>query len=250
MTTALVPTETLSGPGPIALESDAAHHLRDVLRIRPGEAVRLVDGFGHARGCTVESVDKRAVRLAFSGETETLPPPPAEITLFQCVAKPARMDWLLEKIVEVGVARIVPILSERVVAHVKKGETPDRWGRILEAGLCQCGGAHATALAPAVDWAGALDAMRALDAPVFVGSLAPGAIPLLAALRDRIPQSAARPVRLGWLVGPEGDFSPDELASALALPNAVPVTLGARVLRVETATLYGCSAMLAHAEAL
>lgn len=250
MTTALVPTETLAAPAPIALEGDVAHHLRDVLRIRPGENIRLVDGLGHARAGLVESVDKRSVRIAFSGETETLSPPPAEITLFQCVAKPARMDWLLEKIVEVGVARIVPILSERVVAHVKKGDVPDRWNRILEAGLCQCGGAHATALAPATDWAGALEAMRALDAPLFVGSLAPGAVPLATALRERIPQGAARPVRIGWLVGPEGDFAPAELASALELPNAVPVTLGARVLRVETAALYGCSVLLAHAESL
>lgn len=250
MTTALVPTETLAGPGPIALAPEVSHHLRDVLRVRPGEEIRLVDGIGHARAGTVESVDKRAVRIAFSGETQTMPPPPAEITLFQCVAKPARMDWLLEKIVEVGVARIVPILSERVVAHVKKGDVPDRWNRILEAGLCQCGAAHATTLEPATDWPGALDAMRALDAPLFVGSLAPGAIPLQTALRERFPQGSTRPIRLGWLVGPEGDFTPAELESALVLPNAVPVTLGSRVLRVETATLYGCSAMLAHAESL
>ena len=174
-----------------------------------------------------------------------LPPPPARVTLFQCIAKPARMDWLLEKAVELGVSRISPILSARVVARVRPGETPDRWRRILDAALCQCGGGWATELAPAVDWSGALAAMSALGGPVFVGSLAPGAQPVGDALLAR--REALRSGPVGWLVGPEGDFAPEELASALALPNAVPVTLGPNVLRVETAALCGVSATLALA---
>lgn len=241
----IVPTEILADAGPVALGEAEAHHLRDVLRARPGEALRLVDGRGAARDARVAAVSRREVLVERLGEVLSLPPPPARIVLFQCIAKPARMDWLLEKAGELGVERVVPVLSARVVARVRRGEAPERWRRLLEAALCQSGGGFLTDLAPAVDWAGALDAMRALGGPVFVGSLAPGARPLGDELLARRDALRAGPV--GWLVGPEGDFAPEELASALALPCAVPVTLGPRVLRVETAAVFGLSATFALA---
>ena len=241
----LVATEFLSAPGAAPLGEAEAHHLRDVLRARPGEALRLVDGRGAARAARVAALSRRSAEVERLGGVLALPPPPARVTLFQCIAKPARMDWLLEKAVELGVSRIVPILSARVVARVRPGETPDRWRRILDAALCQCGGGWATGLAPAVDWPGALAQMNELGGPLFVGSLAPGAQPVGDALLAR--RDALRSGPVGWLVGPEGDFAPEELASALALPNAVPVTLGPNVLRVETAALCGVSATLALA---
>ena len=246
MNRCLVPPDRLRADGPAPLGPDAAHHLRDVLRVRPGDALRLLDGAGAARDARVVAVSKREVRVEPAGPLLALPPPAARLTLFQCVAKPARMDWLLEKIAELGVARLVPVLSRRVVAHLKPGDAPERWRRLLDAALCQCGGGHATVLAPAVDWAGALAQMAALGGPLFVGSLAPGAAPLGDALLAR--RDALRTTPVGWLVGPEGDFAPEELAAALALPNAVPVTFGPRVFRVETAALYGTAATLALAQ--
>ena len=241
----LVPTEFLSAPGAAALEADEAHHLRDVLRARVGDEVRLLDGHGSARAARVAALSRREAVVERLGGVLALPPPPARVTLFQCVAKPARMDWLLEKAAELGVERVVPVLSARAVARLRPGETPGRWRRILDAALCQCGGGRATDLAPVADWPGALARMEALGGPVFVGSLAPGARPLGDALLERRGEIRSGPV--GWLVGPEGDFAPEELASALALPRAVPVTLGPNVLRVETAALCGVSATLALA---
>ena len=242
---AIVPTALLTGTGLVALGEAESHHLRDVLRARPGDAVRLVDGRGSAREAAVAAVTRREVSVELRGGVLTPPPPAARVTLFQCVAKPARMDWLLEKAAELGAARIVPILSARTVARLRPGETPERWRRILDAALCQCNAAWGTELEPAVDWPGALERMRALGGPLFVGSLAPGALPMGEALLARRDALRAGPV--GWLVGPEGDFAPDELASALALPGAVPVTLGNRVLRVETAAVFGLSSLLSLA---
>lgn len=241
----LVPTAFLSAPGAAALGGAEAHHLRDVLRARVGDEVRLLDGRGSARAARVAALSRREALVERLGGVLSLPPPPARVTLLQCIAKPARMDWLLEKAAELGVSRIVPILSERVVARVRPGEAPERWRRILDAALCQSGGGWEPELAPAVGWPGALEAMAALGGPVFVGSLAPGAQPVGDALLAR--RDALRSGPVGWLVGPEGDFAPEELASALALPNAVPVTLGPNVLRVETAALCGVSATLALA---
>ena len=110
---AIVPTALLSGTGLVALGEAESHHLRDVLRARPGDAVRLVDGRGSAREAAVAAVTRREVSVELRGGVLTPPPPAARVTLFQCVAKPARMDWLLEKAAELGAARIVPILSAR-----------------------------------------------------------------------------------------------------------------------------------------
>lgn len=240
-----VPREYLLDPASGSLPASAAHHLRDVLRARPGDPVRLVDGAGAARNARVASATRSGVVLEPCGEPAVEPPPPVRITLYQCVAKPARMDWLLEKAVETGVSRIVPVVSSRVVSRVGPGETPDRWRRLLDAALCQCGSAWGTELAPAASWPEALAAMAAAPSPLFVGSLAPGALPVGDALLAR--RDALRSLPVAWAIGPEGDFSPDELSSLLSLPSAVPVSFGARILRVETAALFAVSATLALA---
>ncbi len=206
--------------------------------MRVGEELKLLDGSGRARLARVTAADRHGVSVETLGDVIAAPRTRPSVTLFQCVAKPARMDWLLEKAAELDVARIVPVLSARVVAHMRKGDVPDRWRRILDSGLCQSNGLWATELAPAVDWNGALDAMRAFRGKILVGALVPGAVPLRDALNEcRGDEECAA------LIGPEGDFTPDELASALALPNARGVSLGERVLRVETAAVYTVSAI-------
>lgn len=246
MTCAIVSPGALVAADPHCLSDEESHHLRDVLRVRRGDALRLTDGLGRVRGARVADVSRSVVSLEDFGPIQTLPRPAARATLFACIAKGARMDWLLEKACELGAERVVPVLSSRVVARQAPGETPERWRRILDAALRQCGGGWATDLAPVADWSGALDRMRALGGPVFVGSLAPGARRFGdALLAHRVHLVGGGPC--GWLVGPEGDLSPEELASALAVPNAVPVSLGARVLRVETAAVCGLSAILAAA---
>lgn len=222
------------------LPEDIAHHLRDVLRVRTGEEIKLLDGFGRARLARIASADRHSVSVEPCGDVVTAPRTSPAVTLFQCIAKPARMDWLLEKAAELDVARIVPILSARVAAHSRKGETPERWRRILDSGLCQSNGLWATELAPVVDWAGALDAMRAFPGKIITGALTPDAVPLRDALAECNGDGEC-----AVLIGPEGDFTPEELSSALALPNARGVSLGERVLRVETAAVFTVSAIRA-----
>ena len=240
-----VPRQLVLDPSAGVLPDSAAHHLRDVLRARPGDAVRLVDGAGSFRDARIASVSRSGVALESAGEPGREDPPHARITLFQCIAKPARMDWLLEKAVETGVSRLVPVASARTVSRFAPGETPDRWKRILDAALCQCGSAWGTELAPVASWDEALAGMAALGGPVFAGSLRPGAECAGDALLAR--RGALRSLPVGWAIGPEGDFSPEELSSIEALPNAVPVSFGPRILRVETAALFAVSATMALA---
>ncbi|MBR1837644.1 MAG: 16S rRNA (uracil(1498)-N(3))-methyltransferase [Kiritimatiellae bacterium] len=242
MNTFKVSPAALENAVPDALGRDDERHLRDVLRIRPGEKIRLSDGRGRIREAEVAEVSRRSVALGPFGPLVELAPPPSRAVLFACVAKPARMDWLLEKACELGAAKIVPVLSSRVVSKHAPGETPQRWLRIVDSAFCQSGGGWATRLAPCTPWKDALAAAAALGGPVFAGSLAPGAEPLGDALLAR--REALRSGPVGWFVGPEGDFSPEELAELSAVPGVVPVSLGPRVLRVETAAACGLSTIL------
>lgn len=242
-----LPTGIPDGGEPFALPPGAAHHLRDVLRVREGERIRLLDGHGGACDADVASLSRHDVLVRPAGTRLSLPPPPVRVTLFQCIAKPARMDWLLEKAAELGAAAIVPILSARTVARLREREAPERWQRILESALCQCGSGWMPRIGSALTWTDARAAIRAFPGPLFVGALTGQTVPLARALAAHA--DALAPGRdVGVLIGPEGDFTPEELADATSLPQAVPVSLGNRVLRVETAAIYALANLLCAAE--
>ena len=246
----VVPNEYLLNPDARPLGPDAAHHLRDVMRARPGDEVSLVDGRGARRTARVSGASRSEIRLEGVGGVETEPRPSPQITLFQCVAKPSRMDWLLEKAVETGVFRIVPVVSSRVVSRIAPGERPVRWQRIVDAALGQCGSAWGPELAPAVSWAEAMERIAAFPGFVFAGALSEGAPPVARAMAEKFGGAGAAEnvdgeLPVGWAIGPEGDFSPEELRQAAALPNVVPVSLGPRILRVETAAVFAVAVTMA-----
>lgn len=243
MHNAIVGTEEILSEGLVKLGADESRHLRSVLRISVGEEMCLLDGYGHRRLAAVAEVGKSGVVCERRGEVQTLPRPAVDITLLQCVAKPARMDWLIEKAVEVGVSTIIPIVSSRSVVRIAAGEKQDRWQRIAEAALRQCGGGWLPEIESPVKWDAALDRMRAFSGRIFIGALSGRTRPLGDVLVEM--RTAGFRGKVGWLIGPEGDFSPDELESALAVSCTVPVSLGSQVLRVETAALFGVSATMA-----
>ncbi len=244
MHTAIIGTQELVGDGPVLLGDEDSHHLRSVLRVSEGEPVRLADGQGNMRAAEIVSVSKNGVVCKLRGGVDTLPRRCPHITLFQCVAKPARMDWLVEKVQELGVERIVPVISERVVVRMKRGEKQDRWGRIAASAFRQCLSAWLTGVAPVEDWAGAMEEIRRFPGPVLVGALSDEARPIGEVME--CIRGSGRGEKIGWLIGPEGDFTPEELQMALALQNTVAVSLGANVLRVETAAVFALSATLAY----
>ena len=223
----------LFGLDDFLMEGDVAHHLRTVLRIGEGERLLILDGVGHRKEVVVTEVSRHAARVRSCGGVETVPRARPEITLFQCVIKNARMDWIVEKAAELGVATLVPVVSRHCVVRHEEGVVVDRWQRIADGALEQSNGAWRMTVAPVCGFASALDAMRG-SVPVFVAALSPGAMPL----RDAFPKDA--PGRVGWFVGPEGDFSEEELAR-LCAAGAIPVTLGQNILRSETAAMFGLS---------
>ena len=189
---------------------DAARHLK-VLRPKAGEEIELFDGHGRTRRYRWEGGSLRAV-----GELATSQPPPVRLTLFACVTKGSRWDWTIEKAVELGVARIVPVISERCIVRLAANERAakaERWRRIAADAARQSDAVWLPEVREAVDFPVAVGFVKECGR-VFAGALtSPPPPPMWTAVADALAGGA--PSDMGVFVGPEGDFTPAELVALL-----------------------------------
>jgi 16S rRNA (uracil1498-N3)-methyltransferase len=227
------------GVGEPALGPEDSHHCAEVLRLEEGASVTLFDGEGGVADAVLTGVHRKRCVVRIGGRTVS-PPLPCAITLAQAVPKGKNMDLILQKAVELGASRISPLLTRRTVVRLDAGEAArkhGRWSQIALEACKQCGRNQV----PRVDAPGTLGEFlgRRGEGLLLLASLQPGALPLKEALGRR-PGGGSVAV----LVGPEGDFTPEEAAEALGA-GAVPITLGPTILRAETAALY-CLSVLAH----
>ena len=236
----LVTSETLECDSAV-LPKEAAHHLK-VLRPKSGEAVELFDGAGRSRVFRCGS--SAAAPLAADGGIVVSSKPPYELTLFACVTKGSRWDWTIEKAVELGATRIVPVISDRCIVRIDRSERAskrDRWRRIAEDAARQSDAKWLPEICEAVDFRDSLGLVR--KCACFVGALVkPTPEHLLIAVRRRVEEDASER-SFALYVGPEGDFTPAELEELLAL--STPVTFGPAILRAETAAVFGISVLSA-----
>lgn len=218
--------------GDIVLGGDAAHHLATVLRVRQGERVLLLDGAGRQLEARIAETSRRLVRCEPCGPLRTVPRNGPSVTLFQCVAKASHMEWLVEKAVELGAEELVPVVSRHTVARPPEGERVARWDRLADAALEQCAGAWRTTMAPVYSWTQALELIRSFQGTVIACALPPGTPPL----QDVLETPGVRGGPYALVVGPEGDFSNEELEQ-LANAGARFAGLGPTVLRTDTAAI-------------
>ena len=224
----------------IALAEREARHAIATLRLGEGAIVTLLDGEGTIATGRLVDVRKKSASVDILDERRASRPAP-EIWLAVAVLKTKAMDLVLQKAVELGAGRLIPVRAERVVARWGPEDNERRRERIRLAcvdALKQCGGAWLPEIEPpSLLSPSALD--RGADVAHIVATLANDAAPLRRALAER----DGRPTR-AWCVwiGPEGDFTSDELET-LKTGGARPITLGERVLRAETAALYALAAM-------
>src|SRR5438270_8369597 len=232
-------------PDALSLSGAESHHARDVLRMKRGDRAVLFNGRG--REITAEIVDlaRDQIRLRKLDETETSPLR-CRITLGQAIPKGKNMDLIVQKAVEIGAAEIAPLISERTIVDLDAKEAEQKqakWQQIAIEAAKQCG----------QNWLPQVHAPRKLKDFFshtgnfdlrLIGSLQPDAIHLEKILADYTDQHRDRPRNVLMLVGPEGDFTPVELA--LAKTNGcLPITLGPIILRVETAAIY-CLSVLSY----
>jgi 16S rRNA (uracil1498-N3)-methyltransferase len=237
----LVATEILEGDSAV-LPKDAMHHLK-VLRPKPGESIELFDGAGRSRVFRCGSA--ASAPLAADGEVLFSPKAPFGLTLFACVTKGSRWDWTIEKAVELGVNRIVPVLSGRCIVRIDRSERAakrERWQRIAEDAARQSDAKWLPEICEAVDFAESLPLVS--DCACFVGALTdPPPEHLLTAARSKFAEGTNEARQYALYVGPEGDFTPAELKSLLEI--ATPTTFGPTILRAETAAIFGVSVLAA-----
>jgi 16S rRNA (uracil1498-N3)-methyltransferase len=221
------------------LGSEDSHHCTDVLRLQIGDRMTLFDGEGSVADAVLTEVHRKHCRVTI-GERTITPPLKCDITLAQAVPKGKNMDLILQKAVELGAATIVPLLTRRTVVRLDEEEgsrKQERWQQIALEACKQCGRNQV----PRVTHPLTLDAFlkQPREGLLLLASLQPGAITIKEALAKSPDHTAAT-----VLVGPEGDFTPEESANALAA-GATPITLGPMILRAETAAMY-CLSVLGH----
>jgi len=218
----------------LELEPQAARHLIQVLRLRPGSEVILFNGDGYDWPARILRSDRRRTRLEVFGCSPPEPPPVLDIHLGIGISKGERMDYAIQKAVELGVAHITPLQTARSVVHLpaaRQQKRLDHWQGVVIAACEQCGRRRLPELAPQAD----LD--RWLSKPgKHLGLLLDQRADLSL---HRLPCPDAE-IRL--LVGPEGGLSDQERDTALAT-GFTGVRLGPRVLRTETAPLAAIAAM-------
>jgi 16S rRNA (uracil1498-N3)-methyltransferase len=233
-----VPSLTPGGRA-VALPADEADHLRRVLRMVPGSAVRVFDGLGHEYEARVAEVGRAAVSVDVGDAVAPAPECAVRIVLAQAVLKGDRIDDVIRDAVMMGVAAVQPMLTRRTdvpASAFRRGGRVERWQRIAVASAKQCGRAVVPRIEPPRSLADSL-AAHPCDATLILlePSAAPGG-PVGAGLHGA-PGSAM------LLIGPEGGWAPEEVARALAA-GSLPVSLGPRTLRADAAPLVALGVLL------
>jgi 16S rRNA (uracil1498-N3)-methyltransferase len=225
------------------LSEREAHHALNVLRLKEGERVVALNGEGAELCCTVEKVGKRGVTLRVY-QRGAIPPLPYQLTLIQAVPKGKAMEIIVQKAAELGAWKVLPILSERTVAHVDEERSEskvEKWRWIAIDAIKQCGSAWLPKFSEPLKPSQHL-ALGERAELTLIASLQPGAKHPRTYLKGFLDEKNRKPKSIAVWVGPEGDFTPAEV-NAVVGAGALPITLGPLVLRSETAAIY-CMAVL------
>ncbi len=217
----------------VRLSPEQSHQVHHVLRLRPGDAIVVLDGAGAEYDVTLTTVGSRETTGRVTNQRQAAGEPTVEVTLFQSVLAREKFEWVLQKGAEVGVARFVPVLTERSLVRVRQIEESKRtrWRRILTEAAEQSHRGRIPEIEEIVAWKDAVSQLRGFDRSLIAAtsgtsrtikeSLEPGDKPLES---------------IAVLIGPEGGFTDDEVKQACE-NGALAISLGPRILRTETAAV-------------
>jgi 16S rRNA (uracil1498-N3)-methyltransferase len=237
----LPPSECVGNRFP--LTGREAHHAISVLRLRERDRVTVLDGAGHEIMCEVEAAGKQTLDLKVV-QRNLIPALPYQLTLVQAVPKGKVMEAIIQKATELGVTRIVPLLSDRVVTQLDQEDVAgrqQRWQQVAVESIKQCGQPWLPLVDTPLTPKAYLDRNEKFDLHL-IASLQEGSQHPREFFADYRAERKSLPKSLAVWIGPEGDFTPAEMNAACS-GGARPITLGRLVLRSETAAIYSLSVL-------
>jgi 16S rRNA (uracil1498-N3)-methyltransferase len=211
----------------IALPSPVVRHIVQVLRLKVGADVYVFDGKGAEYKATLTHVAKREAMMQLGVRIENKAESPLQITLLQGISRGERMDYALQKAVELGVNHIIPVETARCNVNLSQGRDAKRWAHwegVIISACEQSGRAILPVLSPIISVEDAAKECRAVSRVV------------LDPLADRGWQTMEKPVSIAVLIGPEGGLDETEMAVAISA-GFERIRFGPRILRTETASV-------------
>jgi len=232
-----LPPENCRGEA-LRLEGREAHHALQVLRVKRDERVTVLDGNGNEFFCAVREAAKQLLSLDVR-QKKTSPPPACAITLLVAIPKGKIIEGIIQKAVELGASRVVPLLTERVVTQLDDDGAEgkrEKWQQVAIEAIKQCGATWLPQVETPQTIAEFLARKDKIDL-ALIGSLQTERRHPREWIAEFQKQTGGLPRSAGVWIGPEGDFTLNEIKQIEAA-GAKPVTLGALTLRVETAAIY------------
>ena len=222
----------------VAIENSEAHHIKNVLRLKPGAALKLLDGTGYEYEAVIIDLSGDEVRVEIHSKTQAAIGSKVQIVVAQAFLKDKKMDELVRRLCELGVSAWIPFFCRRAIARPDANRLASRtrrWHRIAAEALKQCRRPNLPEIGPTHTFEEVLDLGKTCDLSVVFWEKE--SIPL----RNAVETDEHHPFhRILLMMGPEGGFTRQEIEMAKH-SGFVVAGLGPRILRAETATLAACA---------
>jgi 16S rRNA (uracil1498-N3)-methyltransferase len=225
----------------ICITGEDVNHIKNVLRLRVGDDILIGDGCGRDYHCTIASFEDGCVVADIKDITDNFSELQTRVTLFQGYPKSDKLELIIQKMVELGVYRIVPVMTARTVVKLdekKAGRKTERYNLIAKSAAKQSGRGIIPEVTLPVSFTQAVEMAKELDANIIPYEEAKGmshSRDVIAHMRDK--------KSLGIFIGPEGGFAESEVEQVLEIGGEA-ITLGHRILRTETAGLATMSILM------
>ena len=227
------------GTDSVCITGDDVKHISKVLRMRENENITVCDKCGNDYDCTITRITADTVEAGINNKYPNRQEPPVYITIYQGLPKSDKMDYIVQKCIELGVCRIVPVDTKRVISKPKDTDKKiARWQKIAEEAAKQCGRGIIPEVAPLMKFEDAVKEMSSVGCL----SIMPYECERESKLRTALEKNKDIK-KINILIGPEGGFDETEVSRALEA-SITTVTLGPRILRTETAPLAACAAVM------
>lgn len=233
--------------GVVTITGSDVNHMKNVLRMKPGEKAEISDGDGLRYLCVLETFSEEGAILRIEDVEADAVELSSKIYLFQGLPKSDKMELIIQKAVELGVYEVIPVVTKRAVVKLdekKAAKKVQRWNSISEGAAKQSGRSMVPRVHEVMSFQEALRYADALDVRLIPYEKAKG----MGATKTAVEALQAG-ASIGIFIGPEGGFEEAEILQAQEA-GAIPISLGKRILRTETAGLAVLSILMYHLECM